>query len=266
MRSAVIGVAGMPRSGTTLIHTAIANHSLVDGLVEPYQTRRADEYAETDVERLLADHGIAPDPERTLVVKETTTRVANVRLLTGLLENARRKNIYTGLILILRSPFAAYISQVEASNTMWGQKKLTEFSDETFLGFVRGSRNGLEHLVRHARSQHFRLISYERFCADPANELARLIALVPLRLEPTQLQSSRAPESGAGDPKAYRNFGTFKATSRDDEIAIVKERFARHPAFPLFEALERLVMPGKRVSSDSELLDRLTALLMNRRI
>ena len=140
MRDAVIGLIGLPRSGTTLIHRAMAAHSRADGVIEPYQAGRAQGYCTTDLSRFLVDHRIAPDADRALIVKETTTRSANVQHLFELLASAQLLGVYVGLVLILRCPFEAYLSQIEASRRLWKEKKLISHSVSTFKTFVDVSR------------------------------------------------------------------------------------------------------------------------------
>eukprot|EP01031_Cornospumella_fuschlensis_P045069 gene45069-55129_t len=240
----LIGLLGPPRSGTTLIAHAMMAHPEATGLIEPYQVRREGGYAQTDPAALLRDFRLDLTATPHVFVKETTTREANVIHLLELLRTAQAQGIYTGLVVILRCPFSAYLSQIEASRTLWKNKLFTE-----------------------ARAQHFRIVSYEAFCARPEVELARLMALVPLRLDARQLRFT-PPEkiSGGGDPKTLAKAGSIVMESREAEADAVRERFAQHPGTPFFTALQTLVRERVGNAPDGDVLDELTRLAVDRRV
>lgn len=263
MRDAVIGLIGLPRSGTTLIHRMMAAHSRVDGVIEPYQQRRAQNYAVTALERFLADFAIAPDASRALAVKETTTRRVNAQHLFALLEAARGAALYTGLVIILRCPFTAYLSQIEAGRDMWKEKKLTEHSPANFQAFVQSARAGLQTVVSRAREQHFRIVTYERFCAAPRLELARLMALIPYRLEPGQLSLSTEEEQRGGDPKAWRST-KVELSDRSAQVAALTGALRGQPGLAFFQELRGLVQREAGQLPDAVVLDHLTELVLTR--
>jgi hypothetical protein len=259
----LVALLGPPRSGTTLIAHAMMAHPEATGLIEPYQVRREGGYAQTDPAALLRDFGLDLAATPHVFVKETTTREANVTLTLELLRAARAQGIYTGLVLILRCPFSAYLSQIEASRTLWKNKLFTEVSDETFRGFAHQMRVRLALICEQARAQHFRLVSYEAFCARPETELARLMALVPLRLDARQLRFT-PPEkiSGGGDPKTFAKAGGIAVENREAEADAVRERFAHHPGSIFFAGLQALVRERIGQAPDGVVLDELTRLLL----
>ncbi|MBX9749623.1 MAG: hypothetical protein K5Q68_08405 [Roseococcus sp.] len=259
----LIGLLGPPRSGTTLIAHAMMAHPEATGLIEPYQVRREGGYAQTDPAALLRDFRLDLTDTAHVFVKETTTREANVIHLLELLRIAQAQGIYTGLVLILRCPFSAYLSQVEASRTLWKNKLFTEISPETFGSFAHQMRMRLRLICDQARAQHFRIVSYEAFCARSEIELARLMALVPLRLDARQLRFT-PPEkiSGGGDPKTLTKAGGIAMESREAEADAVRERFAGHPGTPFFTALQTLVRERVGHAPDGDVLDELTRLVL----
>lgn len=261
--SSLILLIGPPRSGTTLIANTFMSHSKVAGLTEPFHRRREAGYATTDPAALMAENGLAPSPGQPhLAVKETTTRGANVDLSLALLDRAGAQGIYPALILILRCPFAAFLSQVDASRGMWRERKMTEATSETFGRWAMAQRRALKKITDRARAQHFRLISYEAFCAAPEPEMARLMALIPERLEDAQMQL-RPPGGAAagGDPKTRAKAGRIELTDRGPEIAGLIETVGPGPALDFCQSLQSLVTEEVCRAPDRAVLDRLTRLV-----
>ena len=253
--NSLIALMGLPRSGTTLLSRMISAHSAVDGIIEPYQAGRFKKYEETSISVLCKDRKLDIDESRHVLLKETATRIENSRLAVELLKNARAQGVYTGLILVLRSPYESYLSQVEASATLWLEARLPVVSERTFSQFARSSLRGLAHITWHARAQHHRIVSYKQFCAAPANELARLMALFPLRLESQQLKLGKMRNQG-GDPKVYKS-DCIEFSDRSPEVQKLRQSVRRSPYFQSFELIQRLYedMPSM---ADTEVLDRLT--------
>lgn len=199
----LISLVGLPRSGTTLVHKILSAHSLVDGIIEPYQSRRDNEYSQTQLTAVCKDFKINPSTERAILVKETTTRQVNMIHTLDLLANARFKGIYTGLIILVRSPFEAYLSQVEAANTLWKIKHSINSDNDFFVQFAMSNLNAMQHIARRGRAQHYRFVSYRRFCQNLLCETARLMGVFPFRFEPKQVRLEQSANQG-GDPKVYK--------------------------------------------------------------
>lgn len=259
----VIALLGPPRSGTTLIANAMMAHSKISGIIEPYHTRRAAGYDRTTVPEIMRDFELDTDGKSHLVIKETTTRIENISLSLDLLASARHQGMYTALGIILRCPFSAYLSQVEASENMWKEKKLIGINERTLKVFCYGLRTGLTEVARRARAQHFRLISYEAFAARPANELARLMALVPVNMERGRQMSFTPPKSAtAGDPKTQLKSGGIFLTDRKQEIEALRKQFGTLPEFAFLNRLRMLVNQSVCKEPDDKVLDKLTLLLI----
>lgn len=263
---AFIGVVGMPRSGTTLIHRAISAHSRVVGVIEPYQTRRANGYEEVNISQFCDDFELRVEKNQAVVVKETTTRRSNVTSLFSLMNSASELGIYTGLVIILRCPFEAYLSQIEASKKYWKEKKMTEHSEEAFRGFAAATRNGMMEIVNNARAQHFRIVSYEKFCQEPRNELARLMALVPLSLEQEQLNLTTQDNQRGGDPKTYLKGKHILKTNRDREVEALIKNIRNESALNFFLELRNLCVNEACVEPDTLVLDRLTNIVLKAKV
>ncbi|MEM9009990.1 MAG: sulfotransferase [Pseudomonadota bacterium] len=256
---ALIALIGLPRSGTTLTARMIAAHSKVDGIVEPYHVRRGDNYREDDVHALAQSFDITPKPARAIFVKETTTRVANVDATLDLLHKARQQGVPTGLIVLLRSPFECYLSQVEASQKMWKQKSMTSISDETFARFARASLDGMQQIARRGRGHRLRFVSYPALCADPTNELSRLMGIFPMRFEPTQI-ALEPTKSAGGDPKAYAK-QRIELSDRSADVEALLDDLSPGPDVAKMRKLGRL---GRELATltDAGAVDRLTDIVL----
>lgn len=262
LRSCILMI-GPPRSGTTLIANTFMSHSRVTGLIEPYQRNRADGYDCTDPVQVMADHGLTPHPDMPhLAMKETTTRLANVELSFAFLERATQQGMYPALVLILRSPFAAFLSQVEASREIWREQKMTEASRKAFRQWIRGQQRGLKYISDRARAQHVRLVTYEGFCANPSAETARLMALIPERLDAAQLKLR--PPKGAvtgGDPKTRAKAGRIELTDRSADIAALIKEIGPCDELSFALMLHDILIKHAGQEPDIATLDRLARIL-----
>lgn len=240
---------GPPRSGTALIANAVMAHSRVIGLPDPWQRRRDQGYDTTDPAQLMGEAGLAPSPDQPhLVVRETTTRMANVDLSLAMLGKAHRQGIYPALILILRCPFAAFLSQVEAVPQTQRDIPLPE----RFERWAGAQTRALKKITDQARAQHMRLISHEAFCARPAPETARLMALIPERFEPDQMQ---------GLTGAAALSGPIKVTDRRAAIGELVDTIPPGPALHFGRALHDIAVHHTCSEPDQVTLDRLSRLL-----
>ena len=252
---------GPPRSGTTLIANAMMAHSAVRGVMEPYQARRGAAWEVIDPHQFISETlGADRLPAECLLIKETTTRARNVSLSLDLLARAAGLGVFPALVIIFRCPFRSFLSQVEASRTFWPEKKLVAGDATAFASYAQVLRHGLGLLCRSARAQHFRLVSYEAFCDQPALELARLMALLPLPLEP-EAQLAFAGASG-GDPKTARKAGRISVSDRAREVAELLETQPHGSDFKFMAELSALVTDAVGKEEDRYVLDLLTVLCL----
>jgi hypothetical protein len=256
---------GPPRSGTTLISNAFFSHPKVSGVIEPFQKRRHSSEGKTEISIFIEENGTDTSDlsmRPNLAVKETTTRIANADLSFQLMKNFADADIYTCLIIILRCPFASFLSQVEASSKLWKEKKLTEASSENFSKWVLGQQQALKFITDRARAQHFRLVSYEAFCKNSRVELARLMALVPLHLDDKQFEF--APPHGVqrgGDPKTLEKSGRIEVMDRSNLISDFMDRVRAAPGFKLAHSLKSCVDDSICIEPDNVALDRLSRIV-----
>jgi hypothetical protein len=224
----IVALVGMPRSGTTIISRLIANHSRIRTIIEPYHTRREAEYCETDPVQLCTDYGVVPTANTSLLVKETATREINIRLIGELLKRSTDTGFRAGYVFVLRSPIECFLSQKDATETLWAKPKRfgdTESSIKMFWNsFRRLTAMHLEFALRY----HRRFVIYDRFVEYPREEVGRLMTLFGYGLEAAQLDISSPNSQFGGDPKARGAFSKTIAEGdrfRTAEAAGISERW-----------------------------------------
>lgn len=233
---------GMPRSGTTIISRLIANHSRVQAIVEPFQSRRASNYSERNPLKLAGDFGLTQKEKSSLLVKETLTRKENIELVAQLLESAADANLRSAYIFVLRSPLEAFLSQTEATRTFWA--KPTNFGEReaSLRSFWKTFCRSMDCYLTFAMRFHRRFIVYDRFTMSPAEEIGRAMTLFGYPFEPSQMDVSTAKPDFGGDPKARRaSPGIVSSDERSEGVARISEKFAGLPEFAAMKSMHEYI-------------------------
>ncbi|MEM6693545.1 MAG: hypothetical protein AAF626_02645 [Pseudomonadota bacterium] len=176
-----------------------------------------------------------------------------------LMRACRNSGIHTSVIFILRSPFEAFLSQVQASKEVWPDKRLTEVSESNFQMFARSSIASLALFVRDAGAHKLRFTSYDRLCEATDVELARVMAVFPLRMEAAQLNLATASHVG-GDPSANRK-KEVSHSSRRVEAQNFKAQLSPSPEKAKFVHIEQLAAHYEDLTT-REVLDELTRIVI----
>jgi hypothetical protein len=153
---------------------------------------------------MCRDFDIGEQENRSLLVKETTTRPVNMELIGNLLETSSAKKYRGAYIFVLRSPLEAFLSQVDAVATLWRKKTEFDRSPKSIAGFWRTFSNSMQQYSNFALRFHRRFIIYDRFVRHPHQEIGRAMGLFGYPLEPTQLNLSEPDGKFGGDPNARR--------------------------------------------------------------
>ncbi len=205
----MISVAGPPYCGAAHLSQLLAEHSAV----EQVEVHGAESFSE------LCEQS---DPARPaiefLLLSELNGARDDLARLPGLMHQARVAGVYTGLIIALDCPFTAFAAFQRA-----GQAQ-SQPTDQAFANFAESIVGALSELLWHARSQHCRVVCRSDLHAEPFNELARLLALFPLHLEPSQLALRKVLlQSGAGDaapplPEDIKEAAALMASLKESPI------------------------------------------------
>lgn len=230
----VVALFGIPRSGTTIISRLVGNHSRVQTIVEPYHGRREAEYCEADPTKLCTDFGITLPPNNSLLVKETSTREINIRLIGELLTRSSETGFRSGYIFVLRSPIECFLSQKEATETLWAKPRKFGETETSIKVFWNTFRRSINTYLEFALRFHRRFVIYDRFVEHPREEVGRAMTLFGYGFEPAQLDVSAPAVNFGGDPKARAAFPKIVAEGdrfRTDEATGMMERWSRLPEF-----------------------------------
>jgi hypothetical protein len=260
----VIGLFGMPRSGTTIISRLIANHSRVRTIIEPYHIRRETEYSETDPMQLCMDFGVNLSGHASLLVKETSTREANVRLIGDLLERSSKGGFRAGYIFVLRSPLECFLSQKDATETLWAKPRKFGDTEPSIRMFWSGFRRFINVYLDFALRYHRRFVIYDRFVVQPREEIGKLMTLFGYSFEQPQLDVSAPAADFGGDPKARAGFAKTIAEGdrfRRAETAQISEKWARLPELRSMQRVHDYVKQAAVAPPDSETMIRDLAIL-----
>jgi hypothetical protein len=246
----IVALIGMPRSGTTIISRLISNHSRMDKIIEPYQSRRDADYCEIEPGRLCSDFGITEQKNRSLLVKETSTRPVNIERIANLLDASSQGGYRGAYIFVLRSPLEAFLSQVDAVSTLWQRKSNFDRSSKSLAGFWNSFSNSMQHYANFALRFHRRFIVFDRFVQQPSQEIGRAMGLFGYPFEPAQLDISAVDKSFGGDPKARQaSAGPISKGDhfRAEAVALLTADFA---GIPEFEVMRRMHQYVKDISLD----------------
>jgi hypothetical protein len=194
---------GLPRSGTTIISRVLGGHSQIKTAMEPYHSRRDDPYTVVDFDAFLKDFGNVTS-NQSLMVKETTTSADNVELCLSLLRSSVSHGVRPLVLLVLRSPVEAYLSQVEAAETLWKEKPDFQYGERWIEIFAKMSLKYLHRFLIEADRYHKRVILYKRFISSSRDETRRLMAAFPYSYEPQQSELTQR-KGMPGDPKAWQS-------------------------------------------------------------
>ncbi len=237
--SQVIGLAALPRSGTTLLTSILGVHSRICPIYEPWNA--------TKEKRSIQDHANLQEfidqakpklgNRDVLLVKETTTHARFLQNLEFLLGSAA-ESCAVNLIILIRTPLHVFTSEVQARREWWGHENVQVSKEEFGLWAEKTLRN-LRLLDRVADCFNALLVSYEAICLRP-DLIGTLMKELNLSLEPPQLEYERHVDRKlvrgdiglASNPKPISKESMSR---RQEEIAAVRDLIETHPLFPAIQ-------------------------------
>jgi hypothetical protein len=193
----VIGLIGLPRSGTTLVTSFLAVHSKICAVYEPwnadFRSRMLSPAASRHykvsrgvrtIDGFMRHFAPALNGKTTLLIKETSARRGcYVRAMEDLLKSVRAP-VQRQVIVPLRNPFHAFLSEFEARRKWWGDADL-DLSAMLFDRWAKKTLNSVRLIARMVHRFGAVFVSYERFVKDPTVRRA-LMGELGLPYEPTQ--------------------------------------------------------------------------------
>lgn len=254
----IVTLFGMPRSGTTILARLIANHSRVRRIIEPYQRRRESQYSEVDIRRLCLDFSVNEESDASLLVKETTTRAANLELIFRLMEQCVPLGHRVAYIFVLRSPLETFLSQADAATHLWKRPENFSLSAKSLKGFWRAFGQSMMTYEKFALRYHRRIVFFDSLLREPHSEMARIMGLFGYKLESEQLRLSAPDRHFGGDPKACGSLTIEPASEqpvRESEFQLLADNFGQMDEYRKMLTLhEYIKAQSRRWTSSDEIV------------
>jgi hypothetical protein len=132
-----------------------------------------------------------PKAAPTLAVHVGTDRTDLLGTALDELQEARWRGTYTGVIMILQSPFQAFLDETDAAGADGGTDGGPPPGPEAFLSWAETQTRSWRLLSDRVRTHHFRITSVTGVLKEPLAEMARLTALIPAYID----RSSQVPDA-----------------------------------------------------------------------
>jgi hypothetical protein len=237
----LVAIIAPPRSGTTVITAALSVHSDVVAVFEPWNANkeRIDSAQSMAFDAFVATFVPAGRPGSVLVVKETATYLRYVDRVRDLIDSAPPETT-RHLVVILRNPFHAFLSEVQARREWWGAVDL-EIDAQTFSLWAKRMLTSCRRLADLAETYNGLLLGYDAFGRDinGMQALTRMVGLEPERAQ-FEFEKHLDRSSVRGDlhvSNEPRPISPRSIDRRDNELAEVVDRFSAAPEYPAIQRL-----------------------------
>ena len=157
----VIGIAGLPRSGTTLLTSILGVHSDIFAIYEPWNaTKKAGsvrnainltEFLEQTKPRLVN--------KTNLLIKETATQLQYLENLQHLLTTLDHE-VERELLILVRNPLHTLLSEVQARREWWGEEGL-QITEDLVARWAERTLKAVVFLDRMGAAHNALLVSYD---------------------------------------------------------------------------------------------------------
>ena len=234
--SQVIGLAALPRSGTTLLTSILGVHSRICPIYEPWNATKEKGSIQdhANLQEFIDQAHPKLGSRDVLLVKETTTQPRFLQNLEFLLGSAA-ESCAVDLIVLIRTPLHVFTSEIQARREWWGHDGLQVSKDEFGLWAGKTLRN-LRLLDGVAETFNALLVSYEAMVGRP-ELIGTLMTELNLPLESQQLEYEKHVDRKLvrGDIGLARNpkpISSESISKRQEEMASVRGLIDSHPLFP----------------------------------
>ncbi|WP_404713056.1 hypothetical protein [Sphingomonas sp. MMS24-J13] len=232
----LVAIIAPPRSGTTVVTAALSVHSDVVAVFEPWNANmeRIDSTCGMTFDGFVETFVPAGRPGSVLVVKETATYLRYIDRIEELVDGAP-PTVTRHLVVILRNPFHAFLSEVQARREWWGAADL-EIDAQTFALWAKRMLSSCRRIADLAESQKALLLGYDAFGRDinGMQALTRMVGLEPERAQ-FEFEKHLDRSSVRGDlhvSSEPRPISPRSIDRREIELASVVDRFSATPEYP----------------------------------
>jgi SAM-dependent methyltransferase len=190
----LVALLGLARSGTTLLCSILGVHAAIEAVYEPFNVNKDRELpARIGIQQFFAEFPTVMRRKEILLVKETATRIAFLDRTAALLRSAAAP-LQTELIVLLRNPLHAFLSNLEAQKKWWGGAH--ELSAEALQRWSRHNLPALARLLQMASEFNAIVVSYEGLVADKERVVAALMHELDLGVQQPQLNFEQHVDKG----------------------------------------------------------------------
>ena len=243
----VLALAGLARSGTTLLCSVLGVHSGIEAIYEPFNASKDRELPpEFGIEGFFAEFPTAMHDKEILLIKETATQIAFLDRTASLLRSVAPP-LRADLIVLMRNPLHVFLSMVEAQKKWWGGAH--EISAASFQAWAEHTLAALARLLRMGHEFNALVVSYESLVSRKEELVPSLMHQLGLEFEQRQLSFEQHVEKRrvrgditiATEPFAI---SSERVAQRAAELAQVREQIKDAGHFPrvieIAHCLERL--------------------------
>jgi hypothetical protein len=255
MINRIAGIAGLPRSGTTVLTAFLAAHSAVSAEFEPWNSRIEHFcHDDPDILRIVPHLKSHQKSSRCLLIKETTTRLEYLRNLTTLLDSVPYP-AQEDLVVINRNLQHVFLSEVQGRRDWWGESSLA-VTQPVFDEWAKRSLQSLQMLMSVALERNAWMIRYDALTADPAI-VGGILESWQLGFESAQFEFHKSLDMRQvrGDQSIVRVPRPISAASglrRESELQSIESQIAGSPFRERIEVIGAILdsLPGLARAGD----------------
>jgi SAM-dependent methyltransferase len=255
MINRIAGIAGLPRSGTTVLTAFLAAHSAVSAEFEPWNSRIEHFcHDDPDILRIVPHLKSHQKSSRCLLIKETTTRLEYLRNLTTLLDSVPYP-VQEDLVVINRNLQHVFLSEVQGRRDWWGESSLA-VTQPVFDEWAKRSLQSLQMLMSVALERNAWMIRYDALTADPAI-VGGILESWQLGFESAQFEFHKSLDMRQvrGDQSIVRVPRPISAASglrRESELQSIESQIAGSPFRERIEVIGAILdsLPGLARAGD----------------
>ena len=216
----LVGVVGLPRSGTTMFSAVLDAHRDVVSIYEPWNASKNKVAPAAITAASLTAEAESQSPQASvLVIKETTLDPAYPVNLLRVLDEAQPP-LSRHLLLLLRNPFHCFLSEIEGRQKWWGEADLKPDID-AFERWAERTLQSYRQMLHLGAKAPGSFVFYESCVSNPIPTFGRVMQQIGLPFTPDQLSITTN-----SDLRRVRGDVSLVENARDVSDASVEKRAA----------------------------------------
>jgi hypothetical protein len=233
----VVGVLGLPRSGTTMFAAVLDSHDDVTTIYEPWNANKkelASGKREITLNSLIAEAETQSGVAHIMAIKETTTEPSLAESLTNILDQAQAP-LSRHLLVLLRNPLHSFLSEIDGRRKWWGDSTL-EITEKVFTAWAIRTLDSLSQLLQLADRYKGTFVFYEACVSKSTATFAKVMKEIGVEFKPSQLLITRHSDLSRvrGDQSLLENardVGDDSILKRESQLELSHSVFSTAPLF-----------------------------------